>query len=120
MVDTNKPTIVIIFGLVILHLLWVLAGIAGMLTIPYAMPYAVLILDLFILYGLYEGQTWSWWLLLFVGVYQTLAGLYTLVAGTATGEAIVTWLLYVVLLIALTKKEAIAEYKPNTTYIKGW
>ena len=119
--NMNKASVVVIMGLVLIHAFWNLAGLVGMTQTTFDTPILVvmLLIDVLVLYGLYYTQTWSWWLLLYFGIYQACKGLTTIIQGGDT-QSFIYFLLVLVLLGALTKKETIEEYKPNLTYIRGW
>jgi len=120
--NLNKASIVVVMGLVVLHALYSLAGLVGAVETTFETPQLLLILlaDILVLYGLYYAQTWSWWLLLFYSIYAVLGNIATILQGDATTQTFVYFLLNIILLGALTKRETIDEYRPNLTYIKGW
>jgi len=120
--NLNKASIVVVMGLVVLHALYSLAGLVGAVETTFETPQLLLILlaDILVLYGLYYAQTWSWWLLLFYSIYAVLGNIATILKGDATTQTFVYFLLNIILLGALTKRETIDEYRPNLTYIKGW
>ena len=126
-VNLNKPTVLVILGLVTLHLLWEIASIFGitqpdqtipMLTVRYTI--LIIVFDIILLYALYNGHTWAWWLLLFGSIFGVINIVAAMAAGTVTG-GILFFVIYIVLLLCLTKKETIDEYKPRTVIIgEGW
>jgi len=120
--NLNKASIVVVMGLVVLHALYSLAGLVGAVETTFETPQLLLILlaDILVLYGLYYAQTWSWWLLLFYSIYAVLGNIATILKGDATTQTFVYFLLNIILLGALTKRETIDEYRPNLVYIKGW
>jgi len=120
--NLNKASIVVVMGLVVLHALYSLAGLVGAVETTFETPQLLLILlaDILVLYGLYYAQTWSWWLLLFYSIYAVLGNIATILQGDATTQTFVYFLLNIILLGALTKRETIDEYRPNLVYIKGW
>lgn len=71
----------------------------------------LLALDVIILYGLWQGHVWSWYLLMFT----TAASLVTALLGAVSGTAVdfIPLLINVVMLAALVKKEVINEYQPD-------
>jgi len=75
----------------------------------------VLILDLVILYGLYKGQTWTWWLLTFTSLSALTFAIFGMLQGTALG--VLPFLVNLVLVAALLKKEVITEFKPRLNII---
>ena len=120
--NLNKASIVVVMGLVVLHALYSLAELVGAVETTFETPQLLLILlaDILVLYGLYYAQTWSWWLLLFYSIYAVLGNIATILKGDATTQTFVYFLLNIILLGALTKRETIDEYRPNLVYIKGW
>jgi len=120
--NLNKASVVIILGLVVLHALCIFAGLVGAIETTFETPQLILILllDILVIYGLYYTQAWSWWLLLFYSIYAVLGNIATILQGDATSQTFIYFLLNIILLGALTKKETIDEYRPNLTYIKGW
>jgi len=120
--NLNKASIVVVMGLVVLHALYSLAGLVGAVETTFETPQLLLILlaDILVLYGLYYAQTWSWWLLFFYSIYGVIQNIATILQGDATTQTFVYFLLNIILLGALTKRETIDEYRPNLTYIKGW
>jgi len=120
--NLNKASVVIILGLVVLHALCNFAGLVGAIETTFETPQLILILllDILVIYGLYYTQAWSWWLLLFYSIYAVLGNIATILQGDATSQTFIYFLLNIILLGALTKKETIDEYRPNLTYIKGW
>jgi len=120
--NLNKTSILIIMGLVVLHALCNLAGLVGAIETTFETPQLILILllDILVIYGLYYTQAWSWWLLFFYSIYAILCNIATILQGDATTQTFVYFLLNLILLGVLTKKETIEEYRPNLTYIKGW
>jgi len=119
-VDTRKPEILVILGLVALQALWLLAGMLGIVDVGMDMPWLLIwtAVAFITLYGLYNGQAWSWWLSLFYGIYAILNNISTVVTGDTT--AIFRFLLLLLMIALLTKKTVIAEYRPNLTYLEGW
>ena len=120
--NLNKASIVVVMGLVVLHALYSLAGLVGAVETTFETPQLLLILlaDILVLYGLYYAQTWSWWLLLFYSIYGVIQNIATILQGDATTQTFAYFLLNIILLGALTKRETIDEYRPNLVYIKGW
>jgi len=120
--NLNKTSILIIMGLVVLHALCNLAGLVGAIETTFETPQLILVLllDILVIYGLYYTQAWSWWLLFFYSIYAILCNIATILQGDATTQTFVYFLLNLILLGVLTKKETIEEYRPNLTYIKGW
>ena len=126
-VNLNKPTVLVILGLVTLHLLWEIASLFGitqpdqtlpMLTVRYTI--LIIVFDIILLYALYNTQAWAWWLLLFGSIFGVINIVAAMAAGTVTG-GILFFVIYIVLLLCLTKKETIDEYKPRTAIIgEGW
>jgi len=120
--NLNKVSVAIILGLVVLHALYDFAGLVGAIETTFETPQLILILllDILVIYGLYYTQAWSWWLLLFYSIYGVIQNIATILQGDATSQTFIYFLLNIILLGALTKKETIDEYRPNLTYIKGW
>jgi len=120
--NLNKPSVAIMLGLVVLHALCNFAGLVGAIETTFETPQLILILllDILVIYGLYYVQTWSWWLLFFYSIYTVLSNIATILQGDATSQTFVYFLVNLILLGVLTKKETIEEYRPNLTYIKGW
>jgi len=120
--NLNKASIVVVMGLVVLHALYSLAGLVGAVETTFETPQLLLILlaDILVLYGLYYAQTCFWLQLLIYSIYDVLGNIATILKGDETTQTIVYFLLNIILLDALTKRETIDEYRPNLTYIKGW
>jgi len=120
--NLNKISVAILIVLVLLHALWNFAGLIGAIETTFGTPQLILILllDILVLYGLYYTQAWSWWLLFFYSIYAILGNIAIILQGEATSQTFIYFLLNIILLGALTKKETIEEYKPNLTYLEGW
>jgi hypothetical protein len=75
----------------------------------------LLALDVIILYGLWQGHVWSWYLLMFT----TAASIVTALLGAVSGTAVdfIPLIISVVMLAALVKREVIDEYKPDLKII---
>lgn len=120
--NMNKPTILIVMGLVAIHAIWILLGLLGITTTPPTTmtPVLILALDIIILLGLYNKHTWTWWLLLFGSISAIINTLITILQRQATTANIIVFIIYIILLLSLTHRDTVEEYKPNTIFIKGW
>ena len=120
-VDTKKMEIVIILALVALQVFWLIAGLFGIIETNIEMPWILIwtAVNLLVLYGLYMGHTWSWWLTFFYSIYAVLNNLGAIFTG-ADSTTLVRFLMMVLMLALLTRKTVIAEYRPNLAYIEGW
>ena len=126
--NIEKPWVLVIFALVAIHAFYAflasIGAVTGLTSITTELGTAtwmfLLAMDLLILYGLYEGHAWSWWLLLFTGILGVLRGIANMILGSIQPIGVVYFLGCILLLLALTKKETLEEYKPNTAFIEGW
>lgn len=73
--------------------------------------FLLLVLDVLILYGMYKGMVWTWWLLTFT----TLSTLVTAIFGYTNGEtiAVLPFVVNLVMVAALLKKEVVSEFRPQ-------
>ncbi|RLJ04805.1 MAG: hypothetical protein DRP18_04215 [Candidatus Aenigmatarchaeota archaeon] len=120
-VDTRKPEILVILALVALQALWLLAGLFGAIETNIEMPWILIwtAVSFLVLYGLYMGHTWSWWLTFFYSIYAVLNNLGAIFTGADT-TTVLRFLLMLLVLALLTKKTVITEYRPNLVYLEGW
>jgi hypothetical protein len=76
-----------------------------------AAAFMLLILDVLVLYGLYKGMVWTWWLLIFTTLSTLATAVFGLVNGTAI--AVIPLVLNLVMFAALVKREVVGEYRPQ-------
>jgi len=71
----------------------------------------LLALNMLILYGLTKGHVWSWWLLTFTALTSVIVA----VIGAISGEPLsfIPFVVNVVMVAALLKKEVVQTYKPQ-------
>lgn len=138
-ITTQKPWTLLVFALLVINTVVALGAVAGMETpldlfqtdttyIPIATQLApaaepgavatiniaalmVLVLDIIMLWGLSQGQTWVWWMLTFTSIFAVIAGIFGFIAGQPI--AVITFVLNIVLVAALLKREVITEFNPN-------
>lgn len=71
----------------------------------------LLALNCLILYGLAKGHVWSWWLLTFISIATMVGAVIGMVSGA--GIMLLPFIVNVVMLAALLKKEVVQTYKPQ-------
>ena len=141
MITTNKPWVLLVFALLAINTIVALGAVAGMETpldmfqtdttyMPIDAQFApaagengytasainvaafmVLILDIIMLWGLYQGHTWVWWMLTFTSIFAVIAGIFGFLAGQPV--AVLTFILNLILVAALLKRDVVTEFKPN-------
>jgi len=76
---------------------------------------AILSLALWIvvLYGLWQGHTWSWWLLTFNAIIAVATAVIGLVSGAGIGVGVLTFIVNLVLIAALLHKQTVETYEPE-------
>jgi hypothetical protein len=138
-ITTRKPWVLLVFALLVINTIVALGAVAGMETpidlfqtdttylpideqvAPAAEPgvvapiniaaFMLLVLDIIMLWGLSQGHTWVWWMLTFTSIFAVITGIFGFIAGQPI--AVITFVLNIVLIAALLKKEVVTEFNPN-------
>jgi hypothetical protein len=138
--STNKPWALLVFALCALNAIVAFTAVAGMETpldqlatgqsiVPMAeeqaptqgAPVATisgaailsLALWVIVLYGLWQGHAWSWWLLSFNAIIAVATAVIGLISGQGLAIGIVTFIVNLVLIAALLHKQTVGVYEPN-------
>lgn len=66
-----------------------------------------------VLYGLWQGHTWSWWLLSFNAIIAVATAVIGLISGQGFAIGVVTFIVNLVLIAALLHKQTVQTYEPE-------
>jgi len=138
-ITTQKPWVLLVFALLVISTIVTLGAVAGMETpldlfqtdttyIPIDTQVApatevgavatiniaalmLLVLDILMIWGFTQGHTWVWWMLTFTSIFAVITGIFGFIAGQPI--AVITFVLNIILVAALLKREVITEFNPN-------
>jgi hypothetical protein len=85
-------------------------------------PILALFLWIIILFGLYSGHQWAWWLMAFSAIFAVVTAIVGFIAGVGAGMGLLLLLVNVLLILGLFHRQSVEIYRPTLSFVKksGW